>query len=142
MRDVEEARQNIPSLTESQLRAVARAVKAVEKALGTPQDIEWAIDAAQQDDEGVVLLQSRPETVWSQQEDDGTARQELRDGYRRRAWHASVAAGVARNASTAKSRGEDIMTAAGTFSKSLRAEITARVRGLARALSLLQPLSG
>jgi pyruvate, water dikinase len=65
MRGVEEARQNIPSLTESQLRAVARAVKAVEKALGTPQDIEWAIDAAQQDYDDVVLLQSRPETVWA-----------------------------------------------------------------------------
>ncbi len=65
MRGVEEARQNIPSLTESQLRAVARAVKAVEKALGTPQDIEWAIDAAGQDYDGVVLLQSRPETVWA-----------------------------------------------------------------------------
>jgi pyruvate, water dikinase len=65
MRDVEEGRQNIPSLTEGQLRAVARAVKAVEKALGIPQDIEWAIDAAQQDHDGVVLLQSRPETVWT-----------------------------------------------------------------------------
>jgi pyruvate, water dikinase len=65
MRGVEEGRQNIPSLTEGQLRAVARAVKAVEKALGTPQDIEWAIDAAQQHHDGVVLLQSRPETVWT-----------------------------------------------------------------------------
>ena len=65
MRSVEEGRQNIPSLTEGQLRAVARAVKAVEKALGTPQDIEWALDAAQQEHDAVVLLQSRPETVWT-----------------------------------------------------------------------------
>ena len=44
---------------------MARAVKAVEKALGTPQDIEWALDAAQQEHDAVVLLQSRPETVWT-----------------------------------------------------------------------------
>jgi pyruvate,water dikinase len=64
-RDVEEDRRNIPSLTENQLRAVARAVKAVEKAIGVPQDIEWAIDTQRQEDDSVVLLQSRPETVWS-----------------------------------------------------------------------------
>jgi pyruvate,water dikinase len=65
MRGVEEGRQNVPSLTDGQVRAVARTVKAVEKALGRPQDIEWAIDAGQLDHEGVVLLQSRPETVWT-----------------------------------------------------------------------------
>ena len=64
-RDVEATRQNLPSLTENQLHAVARAVKTVEKAIGVPQDIEWAIDTQRQEDEGVVLLQSRPETVWS-----------------------------------------------------------------------------
>jgi pyruvate,water dikinase len=65
MRSVDAARQNQPSLTEPQLLAVARAVKSVEKAVGVPQDIEWAIDAQRQEGEGVVLLQSRPETVWS-----------------------------------------------------------------------------
>jgi pyruvate,water dikinase len=64
-RDVEEARRNVPSLTEHQLCAVARAVKTVEKAIGVPQDIEWAIDTDRQEDDGVVLLQSRPETVWT-----------------------------------------------------------------------------
>ena len=71
-RDVDEARQNVPSLTENQLRAVARAVKAVEKAIGVPQDIEWAIDTQRQEDEGVVLLQSRPETVWSNKKTEAT----------------------------------------------------------------------
>jgi pyruvate, water dikinase len=70
MRDVEPARQKQPSLTDKQLRAVARAVKAVEKALGAPQDVEWAIDSERQEDEGVVLLQSRPETVWSNKKVD------------------------------------------------------------------------
>jgi pyruvate,water dikinase len=71
MRGVEEGRQNIPSLTEGQLRAVARAVKTVEKELGTPQDIEWAIDGAQQGHDSVVLLQSRPETVWTNKKPAG-----------------------------------------------------------------------
>jgi pyruvate,water dikinase len=65
MRNVEEARVNQPSLTNAQLRAVASAVKSVEKTIGVPQDVEWAIDPQRQQDEGVVLLQSRPETVWS-----------------------------------------------------------------------------
>jgi pyruvate, water dikinase len=72
MRSVEEVRQSAPSLTEAQLRAVARAVKAVEKAMGVPQDIEWAIDPQRLEDEGVVLLQSRPETVWSRKKDPAT----------------------------------------------------------------------
>ena len=71
-RDVEEARRNIPSLTENQLRAVARAVKAVEKAIGVPQDVEWAIDMQHQEDDSVVLLQSRPETVWSNKKIEAT----------------------------------------------------------------------
>jgi pyruvate,water dikinase len=65
LRTVEQSRQNIPSLTEAQLRGIAAAVKSVEKALGSPQDIEWAIDAQQQDGKSIILLQSRPETVWS-----------------------------------------------------------------------------
>jgi pyruvate, water dikinase len=65
LREVDEARRNISSLTEGQLRAVARTVKAIEQAIGVPQDIEWAIDPHLQENEGVVLLQSRPETVWT-----------------------------------------------------------------------------
>jgi pyruvate, water dikinase len=65
LREIEDERQTMPSLSERELRAVARAVKAVEKAMGTPQDVEWAIDAQRPEGDGVVLLQSRPETVWS-----------------------------------------------------------------------------
>jgi pyruvate,water dikinase len=40
------------------LREVGRKV---ERHYGKPQDIEWALDKAG----NIVLLQSRPETVWS-----------------------------------------------------------------------------
>lgn len=65
LREVDAARRSAASLTDAQLRAVAQAAKAVEKAMGVPMDIEWAIDAERQEDHGVVLLQARPETVWS-----------------------------------------------------------------------------
>ena len=52
-----------PCLTAVEARAVARLAKLVEQHYGTPQDIEWAIDAGG----AVVLLQARPETVWANQ---------------------------------------------------------------------------
>src|SRR5699024_5859827 len=44
-RDVEPARQEVRSLTDDQLTAVAQLAKRAEKHYGTPQDIEWSIDA-------------------------------------------------------------------------------------------------
>ena len=67
-REVEADRRTAPSLTDAQLMAVARLAKAAEKHYGRPQDIEWAIDADLADGDNVLLLQSRPETVWSQKE--------------------------------------------------------------------------
>jgi len=68
LREVEDARRNAASLTDAQIHAVARVVKAVERSFGAPQDVEWAIDPRRTEDEGVVLLQCRPETVWSRKE--------------------------------------------------------------------------
>ena len=68
LRKVEDERRNAASLTDAQIRAVARVVKTVERAFGAPQDVEWAIDPRRTEDEGVVLLQCRPETVWSRKE--------------------------------------------------------------------------
>ena len=67
-----------PSLTDAEIKAVARLARQAEKHFGRPQDIEWAVaDERIAGDAGpgpaagpggapiVYLLQSRPETVWS-----------------------------------------------------------------------------
>ncbi len=65
-RPVAVERQSQPSLSNEELLAVARLAKRAERHYGTPQDIEWAVDADLPAGENVLLLQSRPETVWSQ----------------------------------------------------------------------------
>lgn len=65
-KEVDEARRNSPSLSDEELIAVARLAKSAEKHYGCVQDIEWAIDADLPEGKNVLLLQSRPETVWSQ----------------------------------------------------------------------------
>jgi pyruvate,water dikinase len=64
-RVVEPQRRSQPSLSDAQVIAVARLAKSLEKSMGCPQDVEWAIDRDLPDEENVVILQSRPETVWS-----------------------------------------------------------------------------
>jgi pyruvate,water dikinase len=59
---VEAERQSIPCLSDDEIQAVAGLARRAEKHYKCPQDVEWAIDGAQDD---VLLLQSRPETVWS-----------------------------------------------------------------------------
>jgi pyruvate, water dikinase len=64
-----------PCLTDEEIRALAAVARRVEAHYGTPQDIEWAVldapfahaaaDSAAPAELRVVLLQSRPETVWS-----------------------------------------------------------------------------
>ncbi len=64
-RDVEEDRQRLPSVSDAALVEIARMAKASERHYGTPQDVEWAVDRHLPEGRNVVLLQSRPETVWS-----------------------------------------------------------------------------
>jgi pyruvate,water dikinase len=56
---------NAPSLTDAEIVAVARLARAAEKHYGCPQDVEWALDDDLPAGEDAVLLQARPETVWS-----------------------------------------------------------------------------
>jgi pyruvate, water dikinase len=62
---VDHDRQLAPCLSDDEIKAVARLARRAEKHYGCPQDIEWAVDRALPAGENVVLLQSRPETVWS-----------------------------------------------------------------------------
>jgi pyruvate,water dikinase len=57
-----------PCLTDAEIKAVARLARAAERHYGCPQDIEWALDSELESPDNVVLLQSRPETVWSRRE--------------------------------------------------------------------------
>ncbi|MEO8262675.1 MAG: PEP/pyruvate-binding domain-containing protein, partial [Pseudolysinimonas sp.] len=65
-REVPDERRAVRCLSDAEVLAVAAIAKRAEKHFGVPQDIEWAIDADLPDGENLVLLQSRPETVWSQ----------------------------------------------------------------------------
>jgi pyruvate,water dikinase len=59
--EVEAGRQDEPCLTDAQIKAVAALARQAERHYGCPQDVEWAVESDCQ----VLLLQSRPETVWS-----------------------------------------------------------------------------
>jgi len=50
-----------PAISDRELKALAEVGCKVESYYGRPQDIEWAIDGRGE----ILLLQSRPETVWS-----------------------------------------------------------------------------
>lgn len=63
---IEPERQNMASMTDEHLVAVAMLARRSEKHYGCPQDVEWAVDRHLPEGENVVMLQSRPETVWSQ----------------------------------------------------------------------------
>ncbi len=52
-------RQDIPALTDKEIKKIAQYGKQLEKHYNTAQDIEWAVDQSGE----VYLLQSRPETV-------------------------------------------------------------------------------
>ncbi len=64
--EVNADRQNAACMTDDELKAVAILARKAEKHYGCPQDVEWAIDKHLPAGENVVMLQSRPETVWSQ----------------------------------------------------------------------------
>ncbi len=58
-------RKTQPSLSDDDIKSVAAMAKRAERHYGSPQDIEWAVDVHLPEGENVILLQSRPETVWS-----------------------------------------------------------------------------
>jgi pyruvate, water dikinase len=63
VREVEtpEELRRVPCLSDAEISALRDIARKVERHYGRPQDIEWAIDRSDE----ILLLQSRPETVWS-----------------------------------------------------------------------------
>jgi len=59
---VSEERRRAPCLSDTQLQELGTLARQVERHYGRAQDIEWAID---RHSGAILLLQSRPETVWS-----------------------------------------------------------------------------
>jgi pyruvate,water dikinase len=63
-------RRRAPCVSDDELEQLRQIARQVERHYGTAQDIEWAIDARGH----LLLLQSRPETVWSAKEAAPAAR--------------------------------------------------------------------
>ncbi|MEX3509219.1 PEP/pyruvate-binding domain-containing protein [Kocuria carniphila] len=67
--DVPEDRRDVLCLSDEEVVALARYGKNLEKVHGgAPQDIEFAIDEELPEGKNLILLQRRPETVWSHAE--------------------------------------------------------------------------
>lgn len=65
---VPEQQQTTKCVTDEEVTELAELGKGLEKLLGGPQDIEWAIGPGESDPREIFLLQTRPETVWSQRQ--------------------------------------------------------------------------
>jgi pyruvate,water dikinase len=67
--DVPEERREEPCLSDDEILELTRLAKRIEKYYGGhPQDIEWAVDRDFPFPLSILILQSRPETVWSEKE--------------------------------------------------------------------------
>jgi pyruvate,water dikinase len=59
---VPDAQRQVACMNDDELQALRTIGRKVERHYGRPQDIEWAVD---RHSGSILLLQSRPETVWS-----------------------------------------------------------------------------
>jgi pyruvate,water dikinase len=64
--EVPPEQQNTPCVNDQEVKELVRVAKQIEGHYGCPQDIEWAIDQDFPFPENIFIVQSRPETVWSQ----------------------------------------------------------------------------
>ena len=62
---VAEDLKRVPCMSDAELEALRAVARKVERHYGHPQDIEWAVERQTNE---ILLLQSRPETVWSSKE--------------------------------------------------------------------------
>jgi len=64
--DVDEEMQLERCLIDDEVQELVRIARIIEDHYGSPQDIEWSIDKDIPFPENLFIVQSRPETVWSQ----------------------------------------------------------------------------
>ncbi|MDA8335069.1 MAG: hypothetical protein M0Z41_08795 [Peptococcaceae bacterium] len=64
--EVDPGRREAPCLSDAEIVHLARLGKKVEKHWGMPQDMEWAVDSDLPFPDNILLVQTRPETVWTQ----------------------------------------------------------------------------
>jgi pyruvate,water dikinase len=64
--DISYERQEVQCVEDQEILELARYAKRIEEYYGCPQDIEWAIDKNRPFPFNIFMVQSRPETVWSQ----------------------------------------------------------------------------
>lgn len=69
--DVDEERRQAASISDAEVIELVRLGKTIERHNGSPQDVEWAVDA---DSGSILVLQARPETVWSRRERSPTVK--------------------------------------------------------------------
>ncbi len=74
------------SLSDDELRSVAALALRAERHYGCPQDVEWALDSQLPPGANVLLLQSRPETVWSRKPRASSYPQDGAMSYMNRTW--------------------------------------------------------
>ena len=68
---VADALRRAPCMSDAELQGLRAIARKVERHYGHPQDIEWAVERQTNE---ILLLQSRPETVWSAKEATPVAR--------------------------------------------------------------------
>lgn len=73
LKEITGERATVPSLSDEEVKEICRMAKIIEKHYKCPQDIEWAIDFDLSEGQNFTLLQSRPETVWSQKKKESSS---------------------------------------------------------------------
>jgi pyruvate,water dikinase len=68
---VPEEQQRVPCLSDDEIQMLRTIGRKAERHYGRPQDLEWAVDRNTGE---ILLLQSRPETVWSAKDAEPVAR--------------------------------------------------------------------
>ncbi|HXX88557.1 MAG TPA: phosphoenolpyruvate synthase [Candidatus Acidoferrum sp.] len=69
-------KQEQPCVSDQEILTLAELAKRIEEHYGKPQDIEWAIDRDLSFPNNIFMVQSRPETVWSQKAPEAPAKAE------------------------------------------------------------------